>query len=207
MCVTSDIRKQFMSVVGGKHDRMIRAVGLKAVCFFIHLALLDSRIKKSYIGSSANSIFLVLFQDLISTEIMQVSITDPPLSWNLQAFWRFDYWAVIALPAGWTQGFRCPSKNQRKYSKPGNLAFGLRDKALLLLGYSKGMRRTELAAVRKDHIAGTEYGLQIRIPRSKSDQLGEGGTVDLIRSTMGWNQKHCPAESWNSHNQRVLLLS
>ena len=91
MCVTSDIRKQFMPVVGAKHDRMIRAAGLTAVCFFIHLALFDFPIKKSDIGSRANSIFLLLFQGFIPTEIIQAAITDPPFSWNLQAFWRFDY--------------------------------------------------------------------------------------------------------------------
>ena len=69
---------------------------------------------------------------------------------------------------------------------------GLRDKALLLLGFATGMRRSELAAVRKDHIEETEYGLRIMIPRSKSDQLGEGDTVDVIRAAMGRNQNHCP---------------
>ena len=72
---------------------------------------------------------------------------------------------------------------------------GLRDKALLLLGFATGMRRSELAAVRKDHIEETEYGLRIRIPRSKSDQLGEGGSVDVVRAAMGRNQKHCPVKS------------
>ena len=69
---------------------------------------------------------------------------------------------------------------------------GLRDKALLLLGFATGMRRSELAAVRKDHIEETEYGLRIRIPRSKSDQLGDGDSVDVIMAAMGRNQKHCP---------------
>ena len=72
---------------------------------------------------------------------------------------------------------------------------GLRDKTLLLLGFATGMRRSELAAVRKEHIEVTEYGLRIRIPRSKSDQLGEGDTVDVIRAAMGRNQKHCPVKT------------
>jgi integrase len=72
---------------------------------------------------------------------------------------------------------------------------GLRDKALLLLGFATGMRRSELAAVRKDHIEETEYGLRIRIPRSKSDQLGDGDSVDVIRAAMGRNQKHCPVKT------------
>ena len=72
---------------------------------------------------------------------------------------------------------------------------GLRDKTLLLLGFATGMRRSELAAVRKDHIEETEYGLRIRIPRSKSDQLGDGDTVDVISAAMGRNQKHCPVKT------------
>ena len=72
---------------------------------------------------------------------------------------------------------------------------GLRDKALLLLGFATGMRRSELAAVRKEHIEVTKYGLRIRIPQSKSDQLGEGGSVDVIKAAMGRNQKHCPVKN------------
>ena len=72
---------------------------------------------------------------------------------------------------------------------------GLRDKALLLLGFATGMRRTELAAVRKEQIEVTEYGLRIRIPRSKSDQLGDGDSVDVIKAAMGRNQKHCPVKN------------
>jgi integrase len=72
---------------------------------------------------------------------------------------------------------------------------GLRDKTLLLLGFATGMRRSELAAVRKDHIEETEYGLRIRIPRSKSDQLGDGDSVDVISAAMGRNQKHCPVKT------------
>ena len=72
---------------------------------------------------------------------------------------------------------------------------GLRDKALLLLGFATGMRRSELAAVKKEHIEETEYGLRIRIPQSKSDQLGEGDTVDVIKAAMGRNQKHCPVKT------------
>jgi hypothetical protein len=44
-----------MPMVGVKHDRMISAAGLTAVCFFIHLTLFDSPIKKSEIGSSAQT--------------------------------------------------------------------------------------------------------------------------------------------------------
>ena len=72
---------------------------------------------------------------------------------------------------------------------------GLRDKALLLLGFATGMRRSELAAVKKEHIEETEYGLRIRIPQSKSDQLGEGETVDVIRASTLRNQNHCPVSS------------
>jgi integrase len=72
---------------------------------------------------------------------------------------------------------------------------GLRDKSLLLLGFATGMRRSELASVKKCHIEETEHGLRVRIPRSKSDQLGDGDSVDVIRAAMGRNQKHCPVKT------------
>ena len=66
---------------------------------------------------------------------------------------------------------------------------------MLLLGVDTGVQRSELAAVRKEHSEESEDGRRIRIPRSKSDQRGEGGTVDVIRAAMGRNQKHCPVKT------------
>jgi site-specific recombinase XerD len=47
---------------------------------------------------------------------------------------------------------------------------GLRDRALLLIGFAGGFRRSELVALDFADIADVEDGLKITIRRSKSDQ-------------------------------------
>ncbi|MGA2435370.1 MAG: site-specific integrase [Bryobacteraceae bacterium] len=56
---------------------------------------------------------------------------------------------------------------------------GLRDRALLLIGYAGGFRRSELAAITVEDVAETADGLIIRLPRSKTDQEGQGSSVAL----------------------------
>ena len=51
-----------------------------------------------------------------------------------------------------------------------------RDKALILIGFSGGFRRSELVNIDLDDIEFTKEGLKIFIKRSKTDQSGEGMT-------------------------------
>jgi site-specific recombinase XerD len=53
----------------------------------------------------------------------------------------------------------------------------LRDRALLLLGFSIAARRSELVALDVADIVENEHGLMVRIRRSKTDQEGHGATV------------------------------
>src|SRR5262249_21233474 len=53
----------------------------------------------------------------------------------------------------------------------------LRDRALLLLGFSIAARRSELVALNVADLVTNEYGLMVRIRRSKTDQEGRGATV------------------------------
>jgi integrase len=66
---------------------------------------------------------------------------------------------------------------------------GLRDRALLLIGFSGGFRRSELAALDFADIADVEDGLKITIRRSKSDQEGQGRTLGI---PYGSDPKTCP---------------
>ena len=50
---------------------------------------------------------------------------------------------------------------------------GIRDRTLLLVGFSSGMRRSELASLERTAIRPSEFGLRIEIPRSKSINLGK----------------------------------
>ncbi|MGG5890526.1 tyrosine-type recombinase/integrase [Falsiroseomonas sp. HC035] len=77
----------------------------------------------------------------------------------------------------------------------GDLA-GLRDRALLLLGFAGALRRSELVAVEREHLRFTEAGLRLLIPTSKTD--GEGRGVEL-GITRGKRPETCPVralEAW-----------
>lgn len=56
---------------------------------------------------------------------------------------------------------------------------GLRDRALLLVGFALGLRRSELVALEIRDIAPSPDGVTIRIARSKTDQQGRGTSVLL----------------------------
>jgi integrase len=51
---------------------------------------------------------------------------------------------------------------------------GIRDRALLLLGFAAALRRSELIALDFDDIQFVPEGLILRLRRSKTDQVGEG---------------------------------
>jgi site-specific recombinase XerD len=56
---------------------------------------------------------------------------------------------------------------------------GLRDRALLLLGFAGALRRSELVALNVDDLEETPEGLHVRIRRSKTDQEGAGDFVSI----------------------------
>ncbi len=74
---------------------------------------------------------------------------------------------------------------------PDNL-LGVRDRALLLIGFSGAFRRSELVALDVDDIAFTKEGLVVRIRRSKADQEGEGRKIGI---PYGSNPATCPIRS------------
>ena len=56
---------------------------------------------------------------------------------------------------------------------------GLRDRALLLVGFAGALRRTELAALRVEHVEAAPRGLRLILPRSKGARDGRAVTVAL----------------------------
>jgi site-specific recombinase XerD len=56
---------------------------------------------------------------------------------------------------------------------------GLRDRALLLLGFAGAFRRSELVALDVDDIDEGTEGIHVRIKRSKTDQEGAGDFVSI----------------------------
>lgn len=56
---------------------------------------------------------------------------------------------------------------------------GHRDRALLAVGMAGALRRSELVAIRCEHVSEDARGLLIRIPSSKTDQEGHGHVVAI----------------------------
>ena len=68
----------------------------------------------------------------------------------------------------------------------------IRDKALILIGFSGGFRRSELVNIEHDDIEFVTEGIKIFIKRSKTDQSGEG----MIKAIPYFeNKNYCPVIS------------
>ena len=65
----------------------------------------------------------------------------------------------------------------------------IRDKALILIGFSGGFRRSELVNINYDDIEFVPEGVKILIKRSKTDQSGEGSIKAIPYFE---NQEFCP---------------
>src|SRR5271168_1390605 len=56
---------------------------------------------------------------------------------------------------------------------------GVRDRALLLLGFAGAFRRSELVALNIEDLEFCPHGLRVTIRKSKTDQEGEGTTIGI----------------------------
>lgn len=68
---------------------------------------------------------------------------------------------------------------EKLISHCGNDLQGLRDKALILVGFAGAFRRSELVNIKFEHIERTHEGMKILIPKSKTDQEGRGQTIAI----------------------------
>ena len=78
-----------------------------------------------------------------------------------------------------------------------------RDKALILIGFAGGFRRSELVALEIDDIEFVREGVKIFVKRSKTDQSGEGMTkaIPSFDSTL-----YCPVlhlQDWMAKGKNV----
>ena len=70
----------------------------------------------------------------------------------------------------------------------------IRDKALVLIGFSGGFRRSELVDIEYEDIEFVEEGVKIFVKRSKTDQSGEGMTKAIPYFD---NINFCPVKTLN----------
>ena len=78
---------------------------------------------------------------------------------------------------------------------PRDLA-GLRDRALFLVGLAGAFRRSELVGIDVEHLRFDAGSVTVHLPRSKTDQAGEGADVSLPRMR---GEETCPVralEDW-----------
>lgn len=80
---------------------------------------------------------------------------------------------------------------------------GVRDRALLLVGFAGAFRRAELVGVDAEHLRFDESGVRIRIPRSKTDQEGAGEPIG-IRAT---GTPTCPVAALRDWLDRASIAS
>ena len=86
-----------------------------------------------------------------------------------------------------------------------------RDKALILIGFAGGFRRSELVALDNDDIEFVREGVKIFVKRSKTDQSGEGMTKAIPTFD---NALYCPVlhlQDWmtkgKSKNKKIFPIS
>jgi site-specific recombinase XerD len=75
---------------------------------------------------------------------------------------------------------------------PQNTVIGIRNRALLIIGWAGALRRSELTQLNVEDISITRDGLILHLHRSKTDQKGEGQDVAI---PYGSNPLTCPVRS------------
>lgn len=79
---------------------------------------------------------------------------------------------------------------------------GARDRALVILGFAGGLRRSELVGLNVEDLTFAEEGLEIMIRRSKTDQNGAGVRLGI---PFGGHPATCPVrtvKTWVTNGQR-----
>ena len=82
----------------------------------------------------------------------------------------------------------------------------LRDKTLILVGFSGGFRRSELVSITRDDVEFFKEGVKIFVKKSKSDQSGEGMTKAIPYFKY---VEYCPVEhlkNWMFENKNELVF-
>lgn len=81
---------------------------------------------------------------------------------------------------------------------------GLRDRALILLGFAGAFRRGELVALRVGDLTFTSSGLVIAVRRSKTDQEGQGAKKGI---PFGASERSCPVHAVRKWLEAARLSS
>ena len=79
---------------------------------------------------------------------------------------------------------------------------GLRDRALVLIGFAGAFRRSELVGLTVDDCAFSKDGLTVTLRRSKTDQAGVGRKIGI---PYGSNPETCPVRNLQSWIEQATI--
>jgi site-specific recombinase XerD len=84
----------------------------------------------------------------------------------------------------------------------------IRDKALILIGFAGGFRRSELVAIDYEDVEFVREGLKIFVKRSKTDQSGEGMTkaIPSFKSALYCPVIHLQDWMFNKENKKGKIF-
>jgi len=89
-------------------------------------------------------------------------------------------------------------------NKESNSKIRSKNKALILIGFAGGFRRSELVSILYEDIEFVREGVKIFVKRSKTDQSGEGMTKGI---PYFFNPEYCPVESLKNWVQESQIKS
>ncbi len=104
-------------------------------------------------------------------------------------------WAGIRRSRGIAQNGKAPTTTTEVRAMVGCLPVGLlgvRDRALILLGFAGAFRRSELVSLDVEDVEFTREGAVVTLRRSKTDQEGQGRKVGV---PFGSNLNTCPVRA------------
>jgi integrase len=105
-------------------------------------------------------------------------------------------WAGIRRTYGVAARGKAPARTRDVRAMIGALdlerTIGVRDRALLLVGFAGALRRSELVALDVDDVVEGDDGLVVTVRRSKTDQEGVGATLGL---PFGSDRLTCPVRA------------
>lgn len=104
-------------------------------------------------------------------------------------------WAGIRREKGVAQNHKKPVLTKHVREMVDNLPegpLGVRDRALILLGYAGAMRRSELVGLDIGDVSVSEEGLVVVIQKSKTDQVRAGRKIGI---PFGEHERTCPVRA------------